>query len=181
MIHVCHIRYRVRANAYQFPTAAELMTSWSTFPIWADHTPSQSAQSSSRYVMGGWWWASDTLISILHFQQPLVGSQWFNIVTSHTDSQRLRCSALFPCNLFLLVISPASSHSHCFPTASDAADFFLKKKKEEKKIIIKTILVGSNADSDDDSFSDRVTPVPSQIENPTPSCITLPNLYSCGL
>jgi len=56
---------------------------------------------------------------------------------------------------------PATPIPTAFPTASDAADVFLSS---------------SETDSDEDSFRTEL-PSTSQIENPTPSCITLP-IYS---
>jgi len=59
---------------------------------------------------------------------------------------------------------PTTPISTAFPTASDAADVFLSSSETDS--------VGFNANSDEDSFRTK-SPSTSQIENPTPSHITL--------
>jgi len=59
---------------------------------------------------------------------------------------------------------PATPISTAFPTASDATDVFLSSSE--------TSSVGSDANYDEDSFRTK-SPSTSQVENPTPSHITL--------
>jgi len=78
-------------------------------------------------------------------------------------------AALFLVDSISTYLSPPTTPiSTAVPTASDATDVFLSSSETDS--------VGSDADSDEDSFRTK-SPSTSQIENPTPSHITLP-IYS---
>jgi len=91
----------------------------------------------------------------------------------HTDSPTgFNAATLFLADSISTYSSPPTTPiPTAFPTASDATDVFLSSS-ETDSVGPDANSVGSDADSDEDSFRTK-SPSTSQIENPTPSCITL--------
>jgi len=97
--------------------------------------------------------------------------------SSHMGSPTgFNAATLFLADSISTYSSPlATPISTAFPTTSDAADVFLSSS-ETDSVSPDANSVSSDANSDEDSFRTKL-PSTSQIENPTPSHITLP-IYS---
>jgi len=163
------------ANADHFPTAADADDEAKANIPNADANPhtmlSQPTASYATMLWEGNDNASDDADQHTTFQAAMAWQSNDSSSSSlHTDSPTgFNATALFLAYSISTYSSPpATPIPTAFPTASDAADVFLSSSE--------TNSVGPNADSDEDSFRTEL-PSTSQIENPTPSHITLP-IYS---